>query len=224
MPHSRRRIGALGALLLAGSGVAGAQAASGRPATVTRTEFRQLRWLEGAWRSTREGQRPTFERYSVMNDSTYVIQYLADSSLTSTRGTALLRLRKGRLYQVSGQSRWIATTVRANPDHVPARVRHPVDPDHDRGRARRAARRSLPFGANSVIPGYIVSPSRRGAASMSKSEDEQMAKLVRKITAKAAAKPKKNLKRQGDPTLPPETTDEDLERRDFFKEMKKREF
>jgi hypothetical protein len=59
---------------------------------------------------------------------------------------------------------------------------------------------------------------------MSKSEDEQMAKLVRKITAKAAAKPKKNLKRQGDPTLPPETTDEDLERRDFFKEMKKREF
>ncbi len=59
---------------------------------------------------------------------------------------------------------------------------------------------------------------------MSKSEDEQMAKLVRKITAKAASKPKKNLKRQGDPTLPPETTDEDLERRDFFKEMKKREF
>lgn len=59
---------------------------------------------------------------------------------------------------------------------------------------------------------------------MSKSDDERMAKLVRKITAQAAAKPKKNRKRQGDPTLPPETTDEDLERREFFKEMKKREF
>lgn len=127
MPHSRRLVGTLGALLLAGSGVAAAQAASNRPATVTRAEFRQLRWLEGAWRSTREGQRPTFERYSVMNDSTYVIQYLADSSLTSTRGTAMLRLRKGRLYQVSGQARWIATTVRADrisfvPDEI-ARTR-----------------------------------------------------------------------------------------------------
>lgn len=126
MLHSRRRIGALAALLLSGTGVAGAQGAD-RPATVTRAAFRQLRWLEGAWRSTREGQPATFERYSVVNDSTYVIQYLSDSSLTSTRGTAMLRLRGGRLYQVSGQSRWIATTVHTDrisfvPDEV-ARTR-----------------------------------------------------------------------------------------------------
>ena len=58
---------------------------------------------------------------------------------------------------------------------------------------------------------------------MPKSEDERMAKLIRKNVAKAAkAKPK--TRRKYDTTLPPETSDEDLERRDFFSEMKKREF
>ncbi len=57
---------------------------------------------------------------------------------------------------------------------------------------------------------------------MSKSEDERLAKLIRKNAAKAAqAKPRP---RRYDPTLPPETTDDDIERRDFFSEMKKREF
>lgn len=62
-----------------------------------------------------------------------------------------------------------------------------------------------------------------GATSVSKSDDEKMAALVRKNAAKAA-KAKRKAKRQYDATLPPETTEEDLERRDFFSEMKKREF
>lgn len=59
---------------------------------------------------------------------------------------------------------------------------------------------------------------------MSKSEEQRLAALIRKNAAKAAAKTKKNLRRQYDPTLPPEPSDEDIERRDFFSEMKKREF
>jgi len=57
---------------------------------------------------------------------------------------------------------------------------------------------------------------------VSKSDDEKMAALVRKNAAKAA-KPKAKRRRQYDSTLPPET-DEDTERRDFFSEMKKRDF
>ncbi len=57
----------------------------------------------------------------------------------------------------------------------------------------------------------------------SKSDEQKLAALVRKNAAKAAAA-KRKVKRQYDSTLPPDTTDEDLERRDFFKEMKKREF
>lgn len=57
---------------------------------------------------------------------------------------------------------------------------------------------------------------------MSKGDDEKIAALVRKNAAKAA-KVKPNRRRQYDSTLQPEQ-EEDLERRDFFKEMKKREF
>ena len=56
-----------------------------------------------------------------------------------------------------------------------------------------------------------------------KSDEQRMAALVRKNAAKAA-RAKKKVQRQYDSTLPPETTDADIERRDFFKEMKKREF
>ncbi len=58
---------------------------------------------------------------------------------------------------------------------------------------------------------------------MSKSDDAKLAALVRKNAAKAA-RAKRKVKRQYDNTLPPETTDDDLDRRDFFSEMKKREF
>jgi hypothetical protein len=57
---------------------------------------------------------------------------------------------------------------------------------------------------------------------VSKGDDEKIAALVRKNAAKAA-KVKPNRRRQYDSTLQPEQ-EEDLERRDFFKEMKKREF
>jgi len=58
---------------------------------------------------------------------------------------------------------------------------------------------------------------------MSKSDEQKLAALVRKTAARAAAA-KRKVQRQYDRTLPPDTTDEDLERRDFFSEMKKREF
>jgi hypothetical protein len=64
---------------------------------------------------------------------------------------------------------------------------------------------------------------RSEPGTVSKSDDEKLAKLVRKNAAKAA-RVKKTVQRRYDTTLPPETTDEDIERRDFFSEMKKREF
>jgi hypothetical protein len=57
---------------------------------------------------------------------------------------------------------------------------------------------------------------------MSKSDERKLAALVKKNAAKAA-KAKKKVRRQYDTTLPPET-EEDTELRDFFSEMKKREF
>jgi hypothetical protein len=55
--------------------------------------------------------------------------------------------------------------------------------------------------------------------------EKQLAKLIKKTSEKAAAKPKqrKVYDRTLEVTKPPET-DEDIERADFFAEMKKREF
>jgi hypothetical protein len=57
----------------------------------------------------------------------------------------------------------------------------------------------------------------------SKSDEEKLAALVKKNAAKAAAA-KKKVQRNYDSTLKTETTDADLERRDFFSEMQKRDF
>jgi hypothetical protein len=57
---------------------------------------------------------------------------------------------------------------------------------------------------------------------MTKGDDRKLAALAKKNAAKAA-KNKPNRRRQYDDTLQPER-EEDLEVRDFFSEMKKREF
>jgi hypothetical protein len=57
----------------------------------------------------------------------------------------------------------------------------------------------------------------------SKSDEQKLAALIKKNVAKAEAA-KQKVKRNYDSTLRSDTTDEDIERRDFFSEMKKREF
>ncbi len=60
---------------------------------------------------------------------------------------------------------------------------------------------------------------------MSKSDEKRFAALVKKTMAKVEAKkPKEKLRRQVDSTLKTETTEADLDSRDLFSEMKKREF
>lgn len=57
---------------------------------------------------------------------------------------------------------------------------------------------------------------------MSKSDDQKLAALIRKNAAKVA-KAKKKPRRQYDKTLRPET-EEDEDAREFFSQMKKRDF
>lgn len=57
---------------------------------------------------------------------------------------------------------------------------------------------------------------------MTKADDQRLAALVKKNAAKAT-KPKNEPRRRFDDTLPSDT-EEDKDARDFFKEMKRREF
>src|SRR5438876_317813 len=77
--------------------------------------------------------------------------------------------------------------------------------------AGRVRRRS--FSGGPLLPGVRAMP---------KGEERKLAALAKKNAAKAA-KAKPNKRRQYDDTLPPER-EEDVELRDFFSEMKKREF
>lgn len=58
---------------------------------------------------------------------------------------------------------------------------------------------------------------------MSKADDRKMAALVKKLSAKSEAK-KTDKRRRYDPTLQHDEDGDDTERRNFFSEMKKREF
>ena len=58
---------------------------------------------------------------------------------------------------------------------------------------------------------------------MTKADDQRLAALVKKNAAKAAKAKEQQAKKRFDPTLPPEQ-EEDTELRNFFSEMKKREF
>jgi hypothetical protein len=57
---------------------------------------------------------------------------------------------------------------------------------------------------------------------VTRSDDKKLAALAKKNAARAATA-KEKARRRYDPTLPPER-DEDTEHREFFDEMKKREF
>ena len=58
---------------------------------------------------------------------------------------------------------------------------------------------------------------------MSSIDDRKLAALAKKNAAKAAKPKDKSRRRKYDDTLPDET-EQDLDQRDFFSEMKKREF
>src|SRR5437660_4797365 len=87
-----------------------------------------------------------------------------------------------------------------------------LGPDRDGGVAR----------GGSVGAALAFDQLPTGARSMPKGEERRLAALAKKNAAKAA-KAKPNKRRQYDDTLPPER-EEDVELRDFFSEMKKREF
>ena len=75
--------------------------------TITTTDLQKLKWIEGTWRGTGETQPPFFERYRFENDSTLVMEELADESLSKVNSTTLYELKDGRF----GTDRAVATAL-----------------------------------------------------------------------------------------------------------------
>jgi hypothetical protein len=116
--HGRGARGLRGALvvcaLLAASGRA-AIAQRGIPATAFgASDLAKMRWIEGYWRGSATGERPFYERYQFVNDSTIEITYYADSAFSRTTGGGRVYVSVGRVYHTSGAARWGAAHVGAD--------------------------------------------------------------------------------------------------------------
>jgi hypothetical protein len=102
-----------GTIACAGSGTTNTQTPAAAPAstvtpkTVTTAELQKLKWIEGTWRGTGQTQPPFFERYRFENDSTLVMEELADESLSKVNKTTRYELKDGRF----GTERAVATAL-----------------------------------------------------------------------------------------------------------------
>ena len=86
--------------------------ASAKPAVLTPKDLRALRWIEGTWRGTGGGEKPFFERYAFVDDSTLKMESFADSTLARVSETTFYELRGGRFSNRNPRVRWVAATLK----------------------------------------------------------------------------------------------------------------
>ena len=88
-----------------------ADSASITAATVTVTEFQQLRWINGMWRGFMPDGKKFYERYRVVNDSTMVMHAFPDSTFGTPSDSSVIALRNGRVTSDGGNSQYVATRL-----------------------------------------------------------------------------------------------------------------
>ena len=85
--------------------------ASPVPKQITPAELAKLRWIEGAWRGT-GGDVPTFyERYKFENDTTLLVETLADETLSKVSDQSRFELKDGHFSYSAEGSGSVATSL-----------------------------------------------------------------------------------------------------------------
>jgi hypothetical protein len=84
------------------------------PKFITTNELAKLRWIEGTWRGTGVDQPPFYERYKFENDSTLVVEGLADETLSKVKDTSRFELKDGHFGHSEGDSASVATALDDN--------------------------------------------------------------------------------------------------------------
>ena len=76
-------------------------------------DLRALRWIEGTWRGTGETQPAFYERYSLADDSTLVVESFADSTMARVTDSTRFELRGGALTSVpqAPGARWYGSAL-----------------------------------------------------------------------------------------------------------------
>jgi hypothetical protein len=75
---------------------------------ITPADLRKLRWIEGTWRGTGGGVPPFYERYKFENESTLVVETLADETFTKVEDVSRFELKDGHFGHSEGDSGSVA--------------------------------------------------------------------------------------------------------------------
>ena len=81
------------------------------PKHITTADLAKLRWIEGSWRGTGDGQAPFYERYKFENDSTLVVEGLADETMSKVNDVSRFELKDGHFGSGTADSGSVATAI-----------------------------------------------------------------------------------------------------------------
>jgi hypothetical protein len=84
------------------------------PVQLTAADLAKLRWIEGSWRGTGGGVPTFYERYKFENDSTLVVEGLADETFTKVNDTSRFELKDGHFGHSEAESGSVATAFDGN--------------------------------------------------------------------------------------------------------------
>ena len=99
-------------LLCITSCAAGQQLQPPKPKLITPADLQKLRWLEGTWRGSANGQEAFYERYRFASDTTIETDYFGrDQTLTKIKGKGTVTILNGSILHLNDSGVWIATAV-----------------------------------------------------------------------------------------------------------------
>ncbi|HVQ40111.1 MAG TPA: hypothetical protein VMS31_21405 [Pyrinomonadaceae bacterium] len=81
------------------------------PKLITPADLAKLRWIEGSWRGTGDGQAPFYERYKFENDTTLVVETLTDETLSKVSEVDRFELKDGHFGKSANDSGSVATAL-----------------------------------------------------------------------------------------------------------------
>ncbi len=82
-----------------------------KPKRISPGELAKLRWIEGTWRGTGDVEKPFYERYHFEDESTLVVEGLADETLSKVTEVTRFELKDGAFGNAGDGARWVATQL-----------------------------------------------------------------------------------------------------------------
>lgn len=84
------------------------------PKTIAAADLAKLRWIEGSWRGTGDIDKPFYERYKFENETTLLVEGIADEKFDKVTDVSRFELKDGHFGSSSGESGSVAIALDDN--------------------------------------------------------------------------------------------------------------